>query len=219
MTFDYSFTVCWALAASHWLIKTIFFQENDYQKWDPERIVIETVCASVVLDILLAGSEIFHRIRLHYKRRGETQLTSYEMARPEPSSWLWKKKWINNIFSPKKHMLILKIKGALRGWMGAYVRAWNKRLRRKKWDWPRTENVSSINLIKMINPFAAKIVRKFYFLKQISGPVLFFFSPLSIIYDILIFPCFRCFKIEIYIFQRILALVGFIIEQSEIREK
>ena len=86
MTFDYSFTVCWALAASHWLIKTIFFQENDYQKWDPERIVIETVCASVVLDILLAGSEIFHRIRLHYKRRGETQLTSYEMARPEPSS-------------------------------------------------------------------------------------------------------------------------------------
>ena len=54
------------MVASHWLLMTFFFRENDYQTWDPEKIVIETVLASIILDLLLAGSEIFHKIRLHY---------------------------------------------------------------------------------------------------------------------------------------------------------
>ena len=64
-----SFLVCWALVASHWLLMTFFFRENDYQTWDPEKIVIETVLASIILDLLLAGSEIFHKIRLHYFKK------------------------------------------------------------------------------------------------------------------------------------------------------
>jgi len=37
--------------------------------WDSDRKVWGVVIASVVLDFVLAGSEIFHRIRLHQKRK------------------------------------------------------------------------------------------------------------------------------------------------------
>ena len=61
----------------------MFFREDDYQNWDPERRLIETVMASAILDITLAGSELFHKIRLHQKKR-ETNAaqptTSYEMS-------------------------------------------------------------------------------------------------------------------------------------------
>lgn len=78
--------VVWGCAGGAWLIKTIFFRENDYQNWDPEKILIETVIASVILDVLLAGSELFHKIRLHYKKRTNgTQPATYEMTRNEPT--------------------------------------------------------------------------------------------------------------------------------------
>ena len=99
-----SFLVCWALVASHWLLMTFFFRENDYQTWDPEKIVIETVLASIILDLLLAGSEIFHKIRLHYFKNSNTtaqqnpynvtepnNATNYEMTtRPQqmPMAWI-----------------------------------------------------------------------------------------------------------------------------------
>ena len=79
-----SFLVCWALVASHWLLMTFFLRENDYQTWDPEKIVIETVLASIILDLLLAGSEIFHKIRLHYFKNSNTtaQQNPYNVTEP-----------------------------------------------------------------------------------------------------------------------------------------
>ena len=38
------------------------------QDWDTPAVVWKTVLASVLLDFLLAGSEIFHRVKLHYTK-------------------------------------------------------------------------------------------------------------------------------------------------------
>jgi len=77
-----AFQVVWGCFGAGWLLQTMFFREDDYQNWDPERRLIETVMASAILDITLAGSELFHKIRLHHKKR-ETNAqptTSYEMS-------------------------------------------------------------------------------------------------------------------------------------------
>ena len=66
-------SVVWSLFALKWLLTLIFFEDDkDYENWDPHREVIKTTVASICLDLLLAGSEIFHRIRLELRKRKQT---------------------------------------------------------------------------------------------------------------------------------------------------
>ena len=59
------------------MLQLVYFKEDkDYENWDPHWEVIKTVLASICLDILLAGSEIFHKIRLEMRKRKQTELTS-----------------------------------------------------------------------------------------------------------------------------------------------
>ncbi len=62
------FKVVWACFALYWLIATFFFRGNEFNLWDPTWTIIKSVLASSILDIILAGSEIFHKIRLHVKK-------------------------------------------------------------------------------------------------------------------------------------------------------
>jgi hypothetical protein len=69
-------SVIWACGAAYWLVATVFFRHDEYKIWDAQDIVIETVLASAILDILLAGSEVFHKVRLYHKNRSETHPTA-----------------------------------------------------------------------------------------------------------------------------------------------
>lgn len=61
-----AFHVIWALTAIVWLVADVVKAgEGD---WIAPREVCGTVVASVVMDFVLAGSEIFHRIRLLFKK-------------------------------------------------------------------------------------------------------------------------------------------------------
>ena len=66
--------VVWALYAIKWLVKLIGFSSEDHQLWDPNGDLWKTVLASICLDILLAGSEIFHKARLLYKQHNRTNV-------------------------------------------------------------------------------------------------------------------------------------------------
>lgn len=61
-----SFQVIWACSALYWLIATSFFRGNDYLFWDSGDKVLKAVLASLILDLILAGSELFHKVRLHF---------------------------------------------------------------------------------------------------------------------------------------------------------
>ena len=50
----------------------MYFQEDDYKNWDPHLELTKTVLASICLDVLLAGSEIFHKVRLELRKRKQT---------------------------------------------------------------------------------------------------------------------------------------------------
>ena len=49
------FQVCWACGATYWLVKAVYFNEDDYQNWDVDNKLIKVVLASIVLDLVLAG--------------------------------------------------------------------------------------------------------------------------------------------------------------------
>ena len=91
---DFSnFAVIWSLIALKWLLSTIFFQGDegdDYKNWDPDRKVIKAVLASISLDVLLAGSEIFHKVRLEWKKRREVETNEVQevemINQPPPPS-------------------------------------------------------------------------------------------------------------------------------------
>ena len=54
----------------YWLVDIIYFEKDgeDFKSYvDPTNKFLDNVLASVILDILLAGSEMFHKI-LHYVR-------------------------------------------------------------------------------------------------------------------------------------------------------
>ena len=50
----------------------LFKEDKDYENWDPHWEVIKTTVASICLDLLLGGSEIFHKIRLELRKRKQT---------------------------------------------------------------------------------------------------------------------------------------------------
>jgi len=74
--------VFWALGALYWLVKTLYFGDDDYKIWDAQEIAMETTLASLILDLLLAGSELFHKVRLH--KRKKTSPQTYEMTTQNP---------------------------------------------------------------------------------------------------------------------------------------
>jgi hypothetical protein len=47
-------------------VASTFFRDGDYQYWDAGDKVLKAVLASLILDLILAGSELFHKIRLVY---------------------------------------------------------------------------------------------------------------------------------------------------------
>jgi hypothetical protein len=54
----------------YWLVDITYFEKNgeNFKSYvDPTNKFLDNVLASVILDILLAGSELFHKI-LHYVR-------------------------------------------------------------------------------------------------------------------------------------------------------
>lgn len=63
---DWIFSVVWACGALYWLVAVTFFRGGDYQYWDAGDKVLKAVLASLILDLILAGSELFHKIRLIY---------------------------------------------------------------------------------------------------------------------------------------------------------
>jgi hypothetical protein len=73
-----AFHLIWAATGLVWLAG-LPVQGNPYDQievpgWEVPRTVWETVLASVIMDFILAGSEVFHRAKLHYARNNpETQ--------------------------------------------------------------------------------------------------------------------------------------------------
>ena len=58
----------------YWLINITYFADGreDFKNCvDPNGTLLKNVMASVILDIGLAGSEIFHRILLHLRKRSQ----------------------------------------------------------------------------------------------------------------------------------------------------
>jgi hypothetical protein len=60
--------VIWALIALQWWLKTLLYND-DYKLWDHQGSIMETIIASIVLDLILAGAEIFHKARLVLRGR------------------------------------------------------------------------------------------------------------------------------------------------------
>jgi hypothetical protein len=58
--------VVWACAALYWLVATSFFRGNDYMFWDADDKILKSVLAAIILDLVLAGSELFHKVRLYF---------------------------------------------------------------------------------------------------------------------------------------------------------
>ena len=61
------------MAALYWLIATSYFRGNDYMFWDTKDKVLKSVLAAVILDLVLAGSEIFHKLRLHFLKESKVE--------------------------------------------------------------------------------------------------------------------------------------------------
>ena len=73
------FSVVWSFIALKWLLSTVYFQEDDYKNWDPHVKVTKAVLASICLDVLLAGSELFHKVRLEMRKRRQTTEAAQEV--------------------------------------------------------------------------------------------------------------------------------------------
>ena len=71
---DCYFSVIWGCCGLYWLINITYIAagRQDFKDCvDPHGTLLKHVLASVILDIGLAGSEIFHRILLHLRKRGQ----------------------------------------------------------------------------------------------------------------------------------------------------
>ena len=73
------FSVVWSFIALKWLLSTLYFQEDDYKNWDPHLELTKAVLASICLDVLLAGSELFHKVRLEMRKRRQTTEAAQEV--------------------------------------------------------------------------------------------------------------------------------------------
>jgi len=77
------FHLVWATTGLVWLVGLLgensVYNQIDIPGWEVPKTVWETVLASVILDYILAGSEIFHRLKLHQSRNNpNTQQTCEE---------------------------------------------------------------------------------------------------------------------------------------------
>lgn len=67
-----AFHLIWAATGLVWLaglpVKSNPYDQIEVPGWEVPRTVWETVLASVIMDFILAGSEVFHRAKLHYAR-------------------------------------------------------------------------------------------------------------------------------------------------------
>ena len=77
----------WALFAVDWWARLLYFSSDDYQHWDPQGDLWKTVLASIYLDLLLAGSEIFHKIRLVHRKRSVAQEAANGTNPPPPTGY------------------------------------------------------------------------------------------------------------------------------------
>jgi len=82
-----AFQVVWALFAVDWWARLLYFSSDDYQHWDPQGDLWKTVLASICLDLLLAGSEIFHKIRLVHRKRSVAQEAAHGINSPPPTGY------------------------------------------------------------------------------------------------------------------------------------
>jgi len=66
------FHLVWASFGFVWLVGAKFdknpYDQIDVPGWEVPTFIWETVLASVILDYVLAGSEVIHRLKLHYTR-------------------------------------------------------------------------------------------------------------------------------------------------------
>ena len=84
---SYFLSVVWACAATYWLVATSYFRGDDYQFWDAEDKVLKSVLASLILDLVLAGSELFHKVRLYFHKEVKVEdQGGQEMQQLEPVS-------------------------------------------------------------------------------------------------------------------------------------
>jgi len=67
-----AFHLIWAATGLVWLaglpVKGNPYDQIEVPGWEVPKTVWETVLASVIMDFILAGSEVFHRVKLHYTR-------------------------------------------------------------------------------------------------------------------------------------------------------
>ena len=60
----------WGCCGLYWLVTIAYFADNkdNFQLYaDQKKALWKIVLASIILDIVLAGSEIFHKILLHIR--------------------------------------------------------------------------------------------------------------------------------------------------------
>ena len=73
----------WGCCGLYWLVNIAYFdddKENFRNYVDPNKRILKNVLASVILDIVLAGSEIFHKILHHIRSKDESQ---FEQENPQ----------------------------------------------------------------------------------------------------------------------------------------
>jgi hypothetical protein len=67
-----AFHLVWAVCGLVWLawlpVESSPYEQVDVPGWEVPALVWKTVLASVIMDFTLAGSELFHRVKLHYAR-------------------------------------------------------------------------------------------------------------------------------------------------------
>lgn len=73
----------WGCCGLYWLVNITYFDDNgeDFKNYvDPNGTVWKNVLASVILDIGLAGSEIFHKILLYVRSKKDDNQIQQENA-------------------------------------------------------------------------------------------------------------------------------------------
>lgn len=76
------FHLVWASLGLAWLcgLQVQYKSYDSYPDWETPQVVWDTALASIVLDFILAGSELIHRIKLHIDRNKTSTEGDIEMA-------------------------------------------------------------------------------------------------------------------------------------------
>jgi len=82
------FQVIWGCCGLYWLVHITYFDKegDDFKNYvDPNKKLLKNILASVILDIGLAGSELFHKVLHHVRSKKENHArqenveTGYEL--------------------------------------------------------------------------------------------------------------------------------------------